>query len=120
MKRILVVDDDADLLASLKSILARKGYDVTTAGSCAEGWEALHAAPPHLVLLDINVGNEDGRDLCRKIKGTAESQHIPVILISADHQALGLYRDYGAIGSLPKPFDLPALIQKIEMTVAPG
>jgi DNA-binding response OmpR family regulator len=117
MKRILIVDDDTDLLASLKSYLTKKGYDVTTTTTCNEGLDILYAVSPHLVLLDINVGNEDGRTMCMKIKNTAESEHIPIILISANHQALARYQEYGANGSLPKPFELPVLLDTIEQTM---
>lgn len=117
MKRILIVDDDVDLLASLKSFLTRKGYEVTTTTSCDNGLQILFSASPHLVLLDINVGDEDGREMCRKIKGNAESQHIPVILISANHQQLERYQDYGANEFLPKPFDSLKLLQTIEKAV---
>lgn len=118
MKRVLIVDDDTDLLAALKSFLTKKGYNVTTTTSCNEGLDILYSVLPHVVLLDINVGSEDGRTMCKKIKNTAESQHIPVILISANHQALASYQEYGANASLPKPFDLPVLLHKIEETVS--
>lgn len=118
MKRILLVDDDTDLLVSLKSFLTKQGYDVTTTTSCRDALSILFSVAPHLVLLDVNVGDEDGRSMCQQIKSQAESQHIPVILISANHQLLETYREYGANASVRKPFNLPGLLNAIENTIA--
>ncbi|MCG2616264.1 response regulator [Terrimonas sp. NA20] len=115
MTRILLVDDDVDLLISLKTFLKKQGYEITTTTTCSSGLNILRSVEPNLVILDINVGEEDGRSMCRQIKREAELQHIPVILISANHQELGFYKNYGANASLPKPFrlnDLSELIQK--------
>src|SRR5579871_2143380 len=96
MKRILFVDDDVDLLAAMKILLRREGYEVAVTTSCNEGLDILANFRPDLILLDINVGNEDGRLMCRQIKEQAEYEHIPVILISANDEALETYRDYSA------------------------
>jgi DNA-binding response OmpR family regulator len=120
MKRILVVDDDKDLLIALKFYLQKNGYDVTTTTSCSDGLQIFHASRPDLLLLDINVGDEDGRSMCRQIKSQAELQHIPVIMISANHAELAFYRDYGANASLNKPFEPAALLELINNTISSG
>ena len=68
VKRILVVDDDIDLLMLLERCLSKEGYEVETAASLAEADEIICSFSPHLVLLDINVHGEDGRQLCFKLK----------------------------------------------------
>jgi DNA-binding response OmpR family regulator len=113
MKKILVVDDDKDLLANMKVFLKLQGYNVAATTSCNEGLDILHSFQPDLIFLDINVGDEDGREMCRKIKGQAEYQHIPVILISANHEDLKTYLDYGANAYLKKPFALSGLINNL-------
>ncbi len=118
MKRILIVDDDTDLLISLKTFLKKQGYEINTTTSCSNGLNILRSVEPHLVILDINVGSEDGRSMCRQIKSEAELQHIPVILISANHQELSFYRDYGANASLPKPFRLNELSELVQHIVS--
>ncbi len=118
MKRILLVDDDTDLLISLKTVLRKQGYEVTTTTSCTEGLTIFYSVQPDLVLLDVNVGDEDGRSMCRQIKTKAESQHIPVILISANEEQLRSYHEYGADASLPKPFDLTHLLDLVKKILA--
>lgn len=105
MKRILFVDDDEDLLAAMKIFLQQQGYEVRVTTSCSEGLNILETFHPDLILLDINVGSEDGRLMCRQIKDQAKYEHIPVILISANDDALTTYSHYGADECIVKPFD---------------
>ena len=112
MDKILIVEDDKDLITLLKSGLTKNGYQVRATISCKEGLEIFYQFLPDLVILDINVGNEDGREMCRQIKASAEFQLIPVIMISANDISLELYKDYGANDILKKPF-LLAQIQKL-------
>lgn len=110
MKKVLVVDDDCDLLVILKAYLNRKGFEVMTCVSCKEGMEAIDKFRPDFILLDINVGDEDGRDLCRTISQAASWSHIPVIMISANHEQLSTVDAYGAKASLQKPFELERVV----------
>ena len=119
MKRILVIDDNTDLLLSLKLFLSKEGYEVKTSTSCKDGLHILSAFAPQLVLLDINVGDEDGRDMCRQIKSQAEFRHIPVVLISANLELLGRFKEYGANHALPKPFSLSSLLTAVERSIGP-
>lgn len=115
MKRILFVDDDKDLLATMKVLLRKKGYEVAVTTSCKEGLEILQAFHPDLILLDINVGDDDGRLVCRQIKEQAEYVHIPVILVSANHEALMTYRDYRADNAIVKPFKVQGLVETLHI-----
>jgi CheY-like chemotaxis protein len=114
MKKIMVVDDDKDLLANMKAFISRQGCDVAVTSSCEEGMDILRSFKPDLIFMDINVGDEDGREMCRSIKALAEYQHIPVILHSANHEALKQYQDYGANAFLNKPFPLSAVMKVID------
>jgi DNA-binding response OmpR family regulator len=114
MKKIMVVDDDKDLLVSMKSIFMRQGYTVAVTTSCNEGLQILHSFQPDLIFLDINVGDEDGRVMCRAIRSRAEYQHIPIVLISANHDELKLFRDAGANAFMKKPFALSGLINALD------
>ena len=105
MKKILVIDDNEDILTMLKTFLVINGYAVMVSLSCGEGLDIFYSFQPDLVLLDINVGSSDGRDVCRNIKAQAEYQHIPVILISANSDGLESYADCGANAAIEKPFN---------------
>ena len=117
MKKILVVDDDQDLLIVLKSFLGKNGFDVGVTTSCGEGLSIFYSFQPDLVLLDINVGNEDGREMCKEIKTHADYQHIPVMVMSANHEVLKFHHDYYADAYLEKPFKLSYLLQALKTHV---
>jgi DNA-binding response OmpR family regulator len=110
MKKIMVVDDEKDLLALAKGYLKRAGYDVAVTTTCKEGAEILISFKPNLIFLDINVGSEDGREMCRQIKSLAEHKHIPIVLISADDDLLKTYKEYAADSFLRKPFEPSELL----------
>ena len=113
MKKILVVDDDEDVLVLMKAFLVRKGYDIMVSKSCNEGIGIFYSFVPDLVILDINVGSEDGREMCKTIKTHAGNQHIPVLLISANSHALTQYPEYGANGIIEKPVEISSLLDMI-------
>jgi two-component system phosphate regulon response regulator PhoB len=117
MKHILLIDDDTDLLDALQSFLRKKGYTVTTETSCTAGLKLFFSDPPDLVLLDLNVGEEDGRVMCRDLKARAESAHTPVIMISANHDELRRHHEFGADAALNKPFDLVKLTETIDVVL---
>ena len=102
----MVVDDDKDLLANMKAFIKRQGYEVAVTTSCEEGLDILRTFQPDLIFMDINVGEDDGREMCRQIKAQAEYEYIPIIMISANHEDLMLYQDYGANDFMNKPFQL--------------
>ena len=104
MKKIMVVDDEKDLLALVKGYLTKAGYDVAVTTSCKEGADILASFKPDLIFLDINVGSEDGREMCRQIKSLADHKHIPIVLISANDDSLKTYKEYDADSFLKKPF----------------
>jgi len=114
MQKILVVDDNEDILVILKNFLSIKGFEVMVSLSCSEAMDIFYSFKPEVVLLDINVGQEDGRVMCERIKSEADYKHIPVILISANTDGLQSYQQHGAFAGVEKPFNLPHLLQTIK------
>ena len=111
-KKILIADDDADILFVLKMMLELKGYEVELA---AEGDQviALSANQPQLILLDIWMGNYDGREICQQLKNNPATSNIPIILISASREIEQSAKDAGANDFVAKPFEQHDLLQKI-------
>src|ERR1700744_573295 len=109
MKKIMVVDDDKDLLVTMKAFISKLGYSVVVSTSCGEGLDMLDWFGPDLIFLDINIGEEDGREMCQKIKSIGQYQHIPVVLISGNHEALQQYRTCRANSVIYKPFRLSTI-----------
>src|SRR5205085_4437587 len=111
-KRILVVDDEQDILTLIKEILEDEGYCVQTSinGQC---FQNLQGDVPDLILLDIMLAGEDGRDLCAQLKQQEETRHIPIILCSAYFRGDIITYLAGASTFLPKPFEIDDLINTI-------
>src|SRR6187200_1403252 len=95
-KRILIIDDDIDLLMLFERSLVKEGYWVEAAASLPEAEEVIYAFQPHLVLLDINVNGEDGRQLCWKLKKQMGEKAIKVIIISGYDYSAGRAVLFGA------------------------
>lgn len=117
-KTILIVDDNKDLLNLLKCSLEEQ-YHVLVANDGAEAWDLLRKESPYLIISDVMMPNMDGFDLCKLIKSTFETSHIPVILLTSlcdrSHQLEGL--GLGAEDYITKPFDISLLEQRIKSLV---
>lgn len=110
--RLLIIDDDLDLLMLLERSLLKEGYVVETAASLPEAEEIIPHFIPHLVLLDINVNGHDGRHLCWKLK--QNRQHVKVLLMSGFDYSLSRAALFGADDLLPKPLPTAVLLQKLD------
>jgi DNA-binding response OmpR family regulator len=113
MKKILVIDDDKDILEALQLILEGEGYYVQTATKEFEALSQLSSFVPDLVILDVLLSGEDGRVVCEKIKNNTNYSHIPVLMMSAHLTAKDSSYNMGADSFLAKPFDIAELLQKI-------
>lgn len=111
--RVLVVDDDIDLLMLLERKLQQNGYKVESAGSLAEAEYVFSLFKPDLVLIDINIAGEDGRQLCWKIKHAANGYKTKVILMSALYYPTSRALLFDADDFIAKPFASEFLMQKI-------
>ena len=115
MRRILAVDDDNDILEVLQFILEDSGYEVETLSDGHFLFEKIKGHTPDLILLDIMLGNLDGRQLCRDVKTKQETRDIPVILVSASHNVAGTMHQKGAPNAfIAKPFDINELLNTIK------
>ena len=112
-KRILVVDDEPDILEFLQIILEEEGYMVATSDK-GEYLEQLHnGGLPHLILVDVLLSGKDGREIVKYLKSQQETKHIPIIMFSAHPSAEETARQAGADGFLAKPFNIDDLLAKI-------
>jgi PAS domain S-box-containing protein len=114
--RVLVVDDTAATQYSTSRILRSAGYVVTTAWTGQEALAAVERFQPHLVILDINLPDIDGLQICRTLRATEATRRTPVIYLSATFvddldKAHGV--DAGADGYLTHPVESPVLLATI-------
>ncbi len=112
-KRILIVDDDLDLLMLLERRLQKEGYGIETAASLPEAEEILATFSPHLLLLDINVNGEDGRQLCWRLKKSEIYKEIKVLIMSGYDYSTGRAALFGADNLLPKPLHTDILVHLV-------
>ena len=115
MRRILAVDDDRDILEVLQFILEDFGYEVETLSDGHFLFDKIKEHVPDLILLDIMLGNLDGRDLCMKVKTNLQTHDIPVVLVSASHNIMNHLNKTGEPNAfLAKPFDINELLDIIK------
>jgi DNA-binding response OmpR family regulator len=109
INKILVVDDDLDILEVLKFLLKKNGYDVVALAEAQKVVETVKQAQPDIVLLDINLSGYDGREICKYLKNTLQVK-MPVLLFSANTNYQASYKEYAADDFLEKPFEVKKLL----------
>jgi DNA-binding response OmpR family regulator len=119
-KKILVVDDEDDILHFLELVLREKGYDVSTASGGHEALTKAQLERPHLILLDIMMPQMDGWEVLKLLRVDEETADIPVAMLSARTEAKDRVQGLqeGAIDYICKPFSLQDLLAKIETIFA--
>jgi len=115
-KKILVVDDEDDILNFLELVLQEKGYEVLTAGGGQEALTQAQMAKPDLVLLDIMMPQMDGWEVLKLLRVDDETANVPVAMLSARTDAQDRVQGLqeGAVDYIFKPFSLEDLLNKIE------
>jgi DNA-binding response OmpR family regulator len=121
-KRILVVDDDENILNLEKTILEGKGFEVTGALSGAQALEILAAQVFDLILLDVMMPEVDGFTVCRKIKEDSRLKDVPVIFLTAKGggEALAEGFESGAVMYINKPFTANKLLTIVNTMLEAG
>ena len=120
--KVLIVDDNPDSVAIMRSILESRGYDVAAANSGTEALALLQRETVNLVLLDIMMPEMNGIEVLQRIKDNAATGRLPVILVTAktqDEDVLSGYQ-YGADYYITKPFTAKQLLYGIELILGKG
>ncbi len=120
--KVLVVDDNPDSVAIMRSILEGRGYDVAAAHSGTEALQFLKKETVDLVLLDIMMPEMSGMEVLQRIKEDAATGRLPVILVTAktqDEDVISGYQ-YGADYYITKPFTAKQLLYGIELILGKG
>jgi len=121
-KKILIVDDEPDILKLTSLRLRKLGYDVLTAVNGQEGLESIRVEKPDLVLLDLILPIMSGADVCRKTKNDEKLEHIPIILFTASCDTITAEKAkiLGAEDYMVKPFNPKELMNKVERILTEG
>lgn len=118
MKKVLIVDDDTDILSLVEMLLSRNNYSVQAIPKWQDITNTINSFSPDLILLDVSLSGADGRDICKRLKESRETQRIPVILFSAHHNLANDTRECMADGLVTKPFEVPYLLETIRKNIA--
>ena len=121
-KRILVVDDDPDILALIRTSLKEEGYEVETAANGHECLERIKINPPDALILDILMPGINGGQVAKQLKSDPQFATIPIIIVTAVGEkkfVKAAIFDLGVVHYLVKPFDPHDLLEKLAQTLSP-
>ncbi|MDD5225594.1 MAG: response regulator [Candidatus Omnitrophica bacterium] len=118
MKKILVIDDEPQILLMVSARLKANGYDVFTAFSGEQGLKRAKKEIPDLILLDHVMPEMDGDEVLKRLKKDAVTKSIPVVMFTANIKRVkvGEYQARGAVDCIYKPFlpeELLAMVKKV-------
>lgn len=121
MAHILVVDDEPDILRMVTKFLEARGHRITTATDGPAALEAVVRDRPEAIVLDLNLPQLDGFEVCRRLKSDAATQDIPIVMLTAAYptatdaaRGIGL----GADEYVVKPFLREVLVHNVERLIA--
>ena len=119
MAKVLVADDEPDLLMLMRDALEHEGYSVSTARDGEEALEVLRKDLPDIIVMDLWMPRKDGFQVCKELKSDPGLRHLPIIILSAAGQAENKIQglDLGADDFVTKPVDLRELLARIRMVL---
>ena len=115
-KKILVVDDKANIVLSLEFLMKQAGYDVRTASDGEEELATIEADPPDVILLDVNMPTKYGFEVCETVRARNEWSHIRIIMLTAHGRDIEREKGLalGADDYLTKPFAIREVVSKVQ------
>ncbi len=117
-QKILLLDDNKDLLQIVQIILKGQGYETVLAYCIEEAAQKIKIHKPALILMDVFISDEDGREFCNKLKSNEETSNIRVIMMSGYDNTLGLMTWVGADDFMQKPFDYNDLLTRVQIQMS--
>lgn len=119
MCKVLIIDDDKDLLDIMQSLLTKRGFDVETDDNWNNGFEKIREFEPQIILLDVFLSGIDGLEICKQLKASPFTSHIPIVIFSAYPRiAESVIYEYGADDFISKPFEVNELVAKLHSVLS--
>lgn len=115
-KRLLIVDDEINIVISLEYLMKQAGYSVAVAHSGPEALAQIDAFRPHLILLDVMLPGMNGYDICQRVRQTPQWTHMCIIMLSAKGREVEVAKGLalGADAYVTKPFSTHALLAEVQ------
>ncbi len=115
-KRILIVDDEPNIVVPLEFLMQQNNYDVQTAETGEKALDLISNWKPDLILLDIMLPGMDGYEVCQKIRQEKELNHIRIVFLSAMARSIDIAKGMGLAADdyITKPFAIDYVVNKIK------
>ena len=113
IKRLLILDDDRDVLDVMQEVLTYEGFDVKIIDKADNIFDDIAAYQPHLLLLDYILSGINGGEICHQVKTNERTGYLPVIMVSAYPKVIASLGNYGSDGFIAKPFDITHLVNEV-------
>ncbi|MDD4183704.1 MAG: response regulator [Candidatus Omnitrophica bacterium] len=119
MKKVLVIDDEPDILKVISFRLKKSGYEILTAANGKIALDIISVNKPDLVLLDLRMPVMGGEEVCARIKSDSLLKNIPIILLTASSggKIAEKAKELGVEDYLVKPFDSDVLLKKVQKLI---
>jgi two-component system, OmpR family, alkaline phosphatase synthesis response regulator PhoP len=115
-KRILVIDDDKDIRKLVENIMTKEGFVTLGAENASEAIKKIQASKPNLIILDLQLPDKDGLDVCRTLRTDPATRYIPIVILTV--QTLDSYKiaglEIGADDYVTKPFNQKELVARVK------
>ena len=120
-RRILIADDEPNIVVSLEFLMKREGFEVVTATDGEAALAALAPTPPDLVLLDIMLPRMNGFEVCQRIRANPEWRNVKVLMLSAKGRDTEIAKGLalGADAYVTKPFSTKDLVAQVRQILGP-
>lgn len=117
-KRVVIVEDDPDIASLIASVLEDAGYRPFVVGDGRRALQVVRELKPVVVTLDLELPGMDGRTVLRRLDADTQTEHVPVVVVSASIQLLSREELRLISRALPKPFDSNDLVEAVDECVA--
>ena len=115
-KKILVVDDEPNVIRTLTFVLKKEGYDVSSAGDGEEAISRVRESKPNLMFLDVMMPKKNGYEVCQELKSHSDSSDIHIVMLSAKGQEADREKalTLGADEFMDKPFSPVGVVARVK------
>lgn len=114
-KKVLIVDDEPNIVLSVEFLMQREGHEVVTAGDGQEAMDVLAAARPDLMILDVMMPRKNGFEVCAEVRADPEMSGMPILMLTAKGREAEMKKglSLGADAYITKPFSTHDLVTKV-------
>ena len=121
-KKVLIVDDEPNIVLSVEFLMKREGYDVVTAADGQEALDMLQDARPDLMILDVMMPRKNGFEVCEAVRSHPQFGSLPILMLTAKGREAEMKKglSLGADAYVTKPFSTHDLIDRVGVLLAGG